>query len=110
LQPQQTDLSLVVVDGPSLEAQLIVMAIHDHIDPGQAIVLAAFSLSLWLLYGVVYNLFFSPLAKFPGPKLAAITPWYEFYWDGIKPGQYYFRIEKMHKEFGTIEDDFCVLS
>jgi hypothetical protein len=76
------------------------MAIQDHFDLGQALVLAALSLGLWLLYGVIYNLFLSPLAKFPGPKLAAITPWYEFYWDGIQPGQYYFRIEKMHKEFG----------
>ena len=77
------------------------MAIQDRFDLGQAVVLAAVSVGLWMLYGVVYNLFLSPLAKFPGPKLAAITPWYEFYWDGIQGGQYYFEIEKMHKEFGA---------
>jgi hypothetical protein len=76
------------------------MAVQDHFDLGQAVVLAAVSVGLWMLYGVVYKLFLSPLAKLPGRKLAAITPWYEFYWDGIQGGQYYFEIEKMHKEFG----------
>jgi hypothetical protein len=60
----------------------------------------ALCLVLWLLYTVIYNLFLSPLAKFPGPKLAAVTSWYEFYWDGVHKGQYYFRIEEMHKKYG----------
>jgi hypothetical protein len=81
------------------------MAIQDHFDFGQAAALAAASLGLWWLYGVIYNLFLSPIAKFPGPKLAAMTPWYEFYWDGIKGGQYYFRIEEWHRKFGWSATD-----
>ncbi|KAK0701924.1 cytochrome P450 [Lasiosphaeria miniovina] len=50
----------------------------------------------------VYNLFLSPLAKFPGSKLAAATSWYEFYYDYWLDGQYIFEIERMHKKYGPI--------
>ena len=50
----------------------------------------------------IYRLFFHPLAKFPGPKLAAISTWYEYYWDGIHRGQYIFRIKEMYEKYGPI--------
>lgn len=58
---------------------------------------------LFIMYCVslaIYRLYLSPLAKFPGPKLAAISLWYEFYYDVIKTGEYVWEIEKMHKEYG----------
>ncbi len=50
----------------------------------------------------VYRLYFHPLAKFPGRRLAAMTMWYEFYYDVIKRGQYVFEIQKMHEEYGIL--------
>lgn len=49
---------------------------------------------------VIYRLYFSPLAKFPGSKLAAATGWYEFYFDYRYNGKYVFEIERMHKKYG----------
>lgn len=50
---------------------------------------------------VIYRLYLSPLAKFPGPKLAAATGWMEFYYDFFKVGHYMYEIEKMHEKYGT---------
>ncbi len=61
------------------------------------------AISLAILYPlgvVIYNLFFAPIAGFPGPKLAAATGLYEFYYDFFKNGTYIFEIEKMHAKYG----------
>ncbi|KAL7957986.1 putative cytochrome P450 [Trichoderma compactum] len=57
---------------------------------------------VYLFCLVIYRLYFSPLAKFPGPKLAAISKWYEFYYDVILRGQFTFQIQRMHKKYGPI--------
>lgn len=50
---------------------------------------------------IFYRLFLHPLAKFPGPKLAAITRYYEAYYDVVQNGQYTFKIAQLHKQYGT---------
>lgn len=49
-----------------------------------------------------YRLFLHPLARFPGPRLAAITRWYEGYYDIFQNGQYTFKIRQLHKECGEV--------
>ncbi|KAL9131133.1 MAG: hypothetical protein Q9175_006847 [Cornicularia normoerica] len=63
---------------------------------------AAFLTTLYTLYGLIYRLYFSPLAKFPGPKLAAATRWYEFYYDVVKRNRFSWQIQKMHDQYGPI--------
>jgi hypothetical protein len=48
----------------------------------------------------VYSVYFGPLSKFPGPKLAAATLWYEFYYDVILQGHYTFKIKELHEKYG----------
>ncbi|KAJ5121288.1 uncharacterized protein N7515_009249 [Penicillium bovifimosum] len=55
-----------------------------------------------LVLRTVYHLYFHPLSKFPGPKFAAATYLYEFYYDVIKSGMYIWEIERMHEQYGPI--------
>ena len=56
--------------------------------------------SLFFVTLVTYRLFFSPLSKFPGPKLAAATYLYEGYYDVIRRGKYTFKIRDLHAQYG----------
>ncbi|ERF76666.1 hypothetical protein EPUS_09342 [Endocarpon pusillum Z07020] len=56
----------------------------------------------YLIYLVVYRLFLSPISKFPGPKLAALTYWYEFWYDVVAEPEYTFKIGRLHKQYGSI--------
>ncbi|EXJ70972.1 uncharacterized protein A1O5_05965 [Cladophialophora psammophila CBS 110553] len=51
---------------------------------------------------VIYRLYFHPLAKFPGPKYAAISRWHEFYYEVVKKGQFTFKVQEYHKRYGPI--------
>lgn len=61
-------------------------------------------LAAYLLYGIclaIYRLYLSPISKFPGPKLAAYTLWYEFYYDVVKRGRFAWEIKRMHEVYGA---------
>jgi hypothetical protein len=67
---------------------------------------------LWLVYLVglaIYRLYLSPLAKFPGPKLAALSKNYELYYDVVRRGQFIFHIQELHKKYGETRPPTCTL-
>ncbi|KAI9758310.1 MAG: hypothetical protein M1815_003512 [Lichina confinis] len=58
--------------------------------------------ALYLAATAVYRLYFSPIAHFPGPRLAALTFGYEFYYDVIKQGRFTWKIGELHRQYGPI--------
>ncbi|PCG88260.1 Cytochrome P450, E-class, group I [Penicillium occitanis (nom. inval.)] len=62
----------------------------------------ALGYSLHIISLAFYRLFHHPLARFPGPKYAAISRWHEFYLDVYKQGHFIFWIEEQHKKYGPI--------
>ena len=57
----------------------------------------------WVVGLVLYRFFLHPLAKFPGPKLAIATYWYEFYYDVIKGAKYTWKLSELHEKYGMDE-------
>ena len=55
---------------------------------------------LYVIGLYVYRIYFDPLSKIPGPKLAAASLWYEFYYDVIKEGRYTWKIWELHDKYG----------
>ena len=49
---------------------------------------------------IVYRLVLHPLAQFPGPKLAALTGWYETYYDCLLLGKFSNHIDQLHQTYG----------
>jgi len=72
------------------------------LQPLQLLAIGAGLLVFRIFSAAIYRLYFSPIANFPGPKLAALTLWYEFYYDVIKKGRYTWEIEKMHEKYGLL--------
>lgn len=64
--------------------------------------LSVVGLVLSQLFLACYRLFLHPLSNFPGPKLAAATYWYEFYYDVPKKGVYLWKIKDLHDRYGEI--------
>jgi hypothetical protein len=63
-----------------------------------ALIVAAFV--AYLIALATYRLFLSPIAQFPGPTLAALSRWYEFYYEVILRGQFTFHLAELHEQYG----------
>ncbi|CAG8984039.1 hypothetical protein HYALB_00002980 [Hymenoscyphus albidus] len=66
--------------------------------------LFAFASTVVYLTGLaIYRLYFHPLAKFPDPRLAALTQWVETYYElfNKEGGQFYFAYTDWHKKYGN---------
>ncbi|KAL3465726.1 cytochrome P450 [Aspergillus heterothallicus] len=72
--------------------------------PLHLVALAVLSSLAYGAYLVIYRLYFHPLRHFPGPKIAAVTFWYEVYHDwfrGPYPG-WSWNVDKLHRQYGPI--------
>lgn len=60
--------------------------------------------AIYLISLILYRLYLHPLSGIPGPPLAAMTSWYETYYDLFKApgGQYWNKLDELHKEYGPI--------
>ena len=56
----------------------------------------------YVFYKIVYNIYFHPLHRFPGPTLAAASKLYESYFDLLKGqgGQYVYQVDRLHSIYG----------
>ncbi|KAI4659907.1 uncharacterized protein J4E79_005709 [Alternaria viburni] len=63
--------------------------------------LFAIALTYWSSK-TVYNVFFHPLAHFPGPWWATASYLAEFYYDVLQGGQYLKKVIQMHEKYGPL--------
>lgn len=59
---------------------------------------------LYMIYGAIYRLYLCPIAKFPGPRFAALTFWNEFYYDVWLGGKYTWKLLDYHEQYGLPND------
>jgi hypothetical protein len=71
----------------------------------QVTTMLAICLVTYLSSLIVYRLYLSPVAAFPGPFLAKTTHWYEFYYTYIQTGMYYKKVAEFHARYG--KSDRC---
>lgn len=65
--------------------------------------LAEYAVIFYISYKLItyiQRLFFHPLSKFPGPKIAAASKLYEFYWDSYKHGRLWAKLPELHRRYG----------
>ena len=60
----------------------------------------AAAILLYYFIVVSYRLTLHPLAGFPGPKLAASSLLYEYYYDGICWGRFWVKLQELHEQYG----------
>ena len=62
-----------------------------------SLVVIAIAYRVWRLF---YDLYLHPLARIPGPKLAAVTYLYQTYYSLIGGSRFYIQIGKLHDKYG----------
>lgn len=76
-------------------------AIHALYEYSGVIALAsAVLVTAYTIWCCIYNLYFHPLAKYPGPLLARMTPIYSIW--GLFRGRWPFDVHQLHLKYGPI--------
>jgi hypothetical protein len=85
---------------PTLNLFIIGAKMAALLDPWKLLTVATLVYFLYIASLVAYRIFFHPLAKFPGPRYAALSRWHECYFDVYQQGKFIFWIEEQHKKYG----------
>jgi hypothetical protein len=72
----------------------------DELHTGNLLWLIAAGYAGYTIYHLLYNLFWHPLASFPGPTIAAVTPLYKAYIDLVAKSSFVHTLEKLHAQYG----------
>jgi len=78
------------------------MALESHPGISKILFYSAVLIPSWILYVVVHRLFFHPLARIPGPKLAAFTFLYQTYFSFKDGSRFYKQVGLLHKKYGPV--------
>jgi hypothetical protein len=54
----------------------------------------------YAVYTVIYNVYFHPLAQFPGPSLAATTTYWKAYVESIANRSFCHELIELHAQYG----------
>jgi hypothetical protein len=65
----------------------------------QSMFTVAILLATTYLCVTLRRLLFHPLSRFPGPWTAAMSQWYEFYYDVIQGGTLFRKYPELHKKY-----------
>lgn len=65
----------------------------------KAVVIALITHRVWI---GIYNYYLHPLARYPGPKLAAITEWYRTFQEVILQKSWSDLLFQIHKTYGEV--------
>ncbi|KAI0148827.1 averantin oxidoreductase [Xylariaceae sp. FL1272] len=76
---------------------LVDTAVENAEVAGLGLVIVGFGYMIWR---IIYNLYFHPLAKYPGPFLAKISPLYSIW--GLYRGRWPFDVHQLHLKYGPI--------
>lgn len=66
--------------------------------------LATAALLFYLITLAVYRVYLCPLAKskIPGPKLGALTKFYEAWYEIVQRGRFSFKLDDLHERHGEV--------
>lgn len=102
------DIPITVYESPNLSVEVCSVMSALPLPTSSLLATGAVATgTLYLLGLAIYRLYISPIAKFPGPRLAALTFWYEFYHDVVRGGQYVFKINDLHDRYGKSVRSFA---
>ncbi|KAK0189785.1 cytochrome P450 [Armillaria mellea] len=58
--------------------------------------------TLLILARYLYQYLNHPLRHYPGPRIAALSKWYKFYFDVLQDGGFLEHLEKLHIQYGPV--------